>query len=64
MVPIWKRKWERLPNVDGQHSRPSSISTFKNDTASKQSNQLDSKYYAKLNQYCFISVTLMDFPVL
>jgi hypothetical protein len=29
MVPIWKRKWERLPNVDGQHSRPSSSSAFK-----------------------------------
>jgi hypothetical protein len=43
-APIWKRKWERLSIVDGQHSRPSRISTFKNDTPSKQTNQLESTY--------------------
>jgi hypothetical protein len=43
-VPIWKRKWERLPNLDGQHSRPLRTSTFKNDTPSKQTNQLESTY--------------------
>jgi hypothetical protein len=44
MVPIWKRKWGRLLNVDGKHSSPLSPTTFKNDTARKPSNQLESKY--------------------
>jgi hypothetical protein len=62
MVPIWKRKWGRLANVDGQHSRPLPTASFKNDTQSSKAANLEANIRLYSIDIDFFSVVLMDSP--